>query len=54
MTKNSTQDKTNLIDVKQVPSKAPKQSTISLIKQFARIYSYNNSLQPGLRGFSPN
>lgn len=32
----------------------PKQSTINLIKQFARAYSYNAMLQKGLGGFTAN
>ena len=32
----------------------PKQSTINLVKQFARIYLYNETLQTGLRNFIPN
>ncbi len=54
MQKNSTQNYTSTSEVKEMPNKAPKPSTINLIKQFARIYYYNDSLQPGLRGFIPN
>lgn len=32
----------------------PRQVTVSLLKQFARIYSYNQSVQPLLRSFIPN
>lgn len=39
---------------KSIRTIAPKQSTINLIKQFARIYSYNETLRPGLRSLIPN
>lgn len=32
----------------------PKLSTVNLLKQFARVYTYNEALQPGLRNFIPN
>ncbi len=32
----------------------PKESTVSLIKQFARIYSYKGLSQPGLRSLILN
>ncbi|MEF9923530.1 MAG: hypothetical protein RR061_01615 [Muribaculaceae bacterium] len=32
----------------------PKQSTIDFLKQFARVYSYNNNLRNNLGGFIAN
>lgn len=32
----------------------PKLSTVNLLIQFARVYTYNEALQPGLRNFIPN
>ncbi len=32
----------------------PKEATLSLLKQFARIYAYNENMRPGLGNFIPN
>ncbi len=53
MPKSNTQFKNESGHV-QASTLSPKESTISLIKQFARIYSCERLLQPGLRNFIPN
>ena len=51
MQKKSTSVKSEIC--KEIPN-GPKQSTVNLLKQFARVYTYNTSLQPGLRTIIPN
>lgn len=53
MQKSSTQVKFEKITSSQSAC-GPKQSTINLIKQFARFYNSNEALQPGLRTVVPN
>ena len=53
MHRATTSKNENLNDV-MVPARGPKKSTISLLKQFARAYSYNAELPRGLEGMVLN
>lgn len=50
----TTTTKTEEMNDVMVPVRGPKKSTISLIKQFARAYSYNAELPRGLEGMILN
>ena len=53
MHRTTTSKNENLNDV-MAPVRGPKKSTIALLKQFARAYSYNAELPRGLEGMVLN
>ena len=53
MNENSTQVKNEINDETVVQS-GPKESTVNFLKQFARIYSYNENVSNGLGEFFAN
>ncbi len=53
MNENSTQVKNEINDETVVMS-GPKESTVNFLKQFARIYSYNENVSNGLGEFIAN
>ena len=53
MNENSTQVKNEINDETVVKS-GPKESTVNFLKQFARIYSYNENVGNGLGEFVAN
>ncbi len=53
MVKSSTQEKREIKEqFKEI--KTPRQSTVEFLKQFARIYTYNNMATPQLGSFMAN
>ncbi len=53
MQKNSTQIKSSETEQIFIIAK-PKKSTVNFLKQFARAYSFNSLLTPGLENFIAN